>query len=96
MAAYRSVRALSDPNTALGSEGSLLSTELRTPVFHLLGQEDDRDYLQFGVFMDYASSGVYAHPDLSRIATNWPASASNVNYGSSWHLDLQFIIGRAS
>ncbi|MBN8813260.1 MULTISPECIES: ShlB/FhaC/HecB family hemolysin secretion/activation protein [unclassified Sphingomonas] len=82
-----------DPNTALGSEGLLLSTELRTPVFHLLDKKMD-DYLQFGVFVDYASLWQPTpYPDLPH-RDELASIGFNVNYGIGRHLDLQLQVGR--
>lgn len=81
-----------DPNTALGSEGVLLSTELRSPAFSLLGSKIG-DQIQLGVFFDYAYLWQPTRfPDLPH--TNELASVGfNVNYSVGRYVDLQLQVG---
>jgi hemolysin activation/secretion protein len=81
-----------DPNTALGSEGLLLSTELRSPAFHLLDKKMD-DYLQVGIFLDYANLWQPTpYPDLPH-KDELASVGFNVNYGIGRYLDLQLQVG---
>ncbi|MEP9360907.1 ShlB/FhaC/HecB family hemolysin secretion/activation protein [Sphingomonas sp. KR3-1] len=81
-----------DPNTALGSEGVLLSTELRSPAFSLLGKKID-DQLQLGLFVDYARLWQPTpYPDLPH-HDELASVGFNINYSVGRYLDLQLQLG---
>ena len=81
-----------DPNTALGSDGLVFNTELRSPPFSLFGKKVD-DHMQFGVFFDYANLWqVKDYPDLPH--RNELASVGvNMNYSVRRNIDLQVQVG---
>lgn len=82
-----------DPNTALGSEGLILSTELRTPEFSILGDKIN-DHLQFGIFADYARVWQRkSYPDLPH-ASDLASVGLNVNYVVDRYVQLQVQVGR--
>jgi hemolysin activation/secretion protein len=81
-----------DPNTALGSEGLLLSTEVRSPAFTLLGK-DVGDQVQLGIFFDYANLWQPTpFPDLPH-GNELASVGFNVNYNVGRYLDLQVQVG---
>lgn len=82
-----------DPNTAMGSEGLILSSEIRTPAFSLLGDKVD-DHLQFGIFADYARLWQRKpYPDLPH-ADEIASVGVNANYTVNRYLDLQVQVGQ--
>ncbi|WHO40349.1 ShlB/FhaC/HecB family hemolysin secretion/activation protein [Sphingobium sp. AP49] len=82
-----------DPNTAMGSEGLILSSEIRSPAFSLLGDKAD-DHLQFGIFADYARLWQRKpYPDLPH-ADEIASVGFNVNYTVGRYLDLQLQVGQ--
>ena len=86
-----------DPNTALGSEGVLLGTELRLPAFSLLRLFDKnaggQDQLQFGLFWDYANvSEPRPLPDLPK-RVKLESLGVNAHYSLGQRLSLQLEIG---
>lgn len=86
-----------DPNTALGSEGVLLGTELRLPAFSPLRLFDKnasgQDQLQFGVFWDYANvSEPDPLPDLPK-RVKLESVGVNAHYSFGQRFSLQLEIG---
>lgn len=86
-----------DSNTALGSQGFLLSTELRTPAFsfaRLLERDSPvRDSLQLGVFVDYADVDQRtAFPDL-RSGAELASIGFNIHYNLEDAFAVQFEVG---
>lgn len=86
-----------DPNTALGSEGVLLGTELRLPAFSPLRLFDKKasgqDQLQFGVFWDYANvSEPRPLPDLPK-RVKLESVGVNAHYSFAQRFSLQLEIG---
>lgn len=86
-----------DTNTALGSEGVLLSTELRFPTFDVLptlgagGWADDG--LQLGLFLDYAWLRQHDRiPDLER-SQELASAGVNLNYVLTRYASLQMAVG---
>ena len=86
-----------DPNAALGSEGVLLSQEVRAPVFSFLRLMNKNaklaDQMQFGVFWDYANlSQLTPLPDLpQRIVLS--SLGFNIHYSVEPNLHLQLEVG---
>jgi hemolysin activation/secretion protein len=80
-----------DPNIVLGSQGVVLSTELRTKSFGVLPQIDDR--MQLGLFLDYADvSQRTPFPDLPDGAT-LASVGFNVHYDINRYFNLQLEVG---
>jgi hemolysin activation/secretion protein len=85
-----------DTNTALGSEGVLVSQEIRSPAFSLFGKGKDgavNDQLQLGVFVDYAYLRQRERfPDSPRSAELLSVGAG-IHYNIERYLDLQLEVG---
>jgi hemolysin activation/secretion protein len=81
-----------DPNTALGSNGVVFNTELRSPPFSLFGKKAG-DHMQLGAFFDYANLWqVRNYPDVPH--KNELASVGvNLNYSVRRNLDFQVQLG---
>lgn len=87
-----------DSNTALGSQGYLLSTELRAPAFsfvRLLERDSPvRDSLQLGVFFDYADVDQRtAFPDLLQSGAELASVGFNIHYNFQDAFAVQFEVG---
>lgn len=83
-----------DPNTALGSEGLLLKTELVTPAFSVLASKGNfADQIQFGLFFDYAK--VWQNRRLPDSPRNAELASVGVyaHYTAGRHLDLEVDLG---
>lgn len=85
------------PDTALGSEGVMINSELRTPAFRpsvLFGQSSGNDLLQIGVFYDYAH--LSQRTPLPDIASTVKLSSFgfNVHYALGRTMDLQIEAGK--
>jgi hemolysin activation/secretion protein len=84
-----------DTNTLLGSEGVLLSQELRTPAFALppLFGSGAAHQIQFGVFWDYAHlRQKQAFPDLPNGAT-LSSVGVNLHYSAGRYFNFQVEAG---
>ncbi|RJF96383.1 ShlB/FhaC/HecB family hemolysin secretion/activation protein [Sphingomonas cavernae] len=86
-----------DTNTALGSEGLVLTTELRSPAFSLIGNfgkgQAISDQMQVGVFIDYAWLRQRNRiPDLRR-SEELASVGVNLHYTVDHYLDLQVEVG---
>ena len=80
-----------DPNVALGSEGVVLSTEVRSRAFGVLPGVNDE--MQLGLFVDYAHlSQPEPFPDLPPGAT-LASVGFNVHYSIDRHFDVQMEVG---
>lgn len=80
-----------DPNVALGSQGVVLSTEVRSGAFGVLPRIDDR--MQLGLFVDYAwLSQPDPFPDLPESAT-LASVGFNVHYSVDRRFDIQMEVG---
>ncbi|MFK4875025.1 ShlB/FhaC/HecB family hemolysin secretion/activation protein [Novosphingobium sp. ZW T3_23] len=84
-----------DPNTALGSEGFLLKTELNSPAFHLLTDSGGfADQMQLGLFVDYGKVWQRRRfPDSPRNA-ELVSVGGKVHYTLGRYLDVEVDIGR--
>lgn len=84
-----------DTNTALGSQGFLVSQEIRLPPFSIFGGKSGgfNDQLQFGVFLDYAWLRQQKQiPDTERTAEMFSVGG-NVHYLVERYLDVQVEVG---
>ncbi|QNE07181.1 ShlB/FhaC/HecB family hemolysin secretion/activation protein [Croceicoccus marinus] len=83
-----------DTNTALGSQGMVLSQEIRSPAFSLFGDEGDfRDQMQLGAFIDYAwLRQPHRIPDTER-TEKMLSVGGGVHYLVGRYLDLQLEVG---
>jgi hemolysin activation/secretion protein len=87
-----------DTNVALGSEGVMLTTELRSPAVSLIGYGDSSDTVgdqfQIGLFADYAY--LRPHTRFVELPGNDELASIGVNfhYTLERYLDLQIEVGR--
>lgn len=85
-----------DTNTALGSEGILVTQEIRSPSFSLLGSGKNgglNDQLQFGVFVDYAYLRQRNRiPDRPR-SVDLASVGAGLHYNIDRYLNLQLEVG---
>jgi hemolysin activation/secretion protein len=80
-----------DPNVALGSQGAVFSTEVRTRAFGILPRLDDQ--MQLGLFLDYAwLSQPDPFPDLPESAT-LASVGFNIHYNIDRRFDIQMEVG---
>jgi hemolysin activation/secretion protein len=86
-----------DTNIALGSEGVMLTTELRSPAFSFFGGKGEgaiRDQFQAGLFVDYAYLRQRTRfADLPR-STKLASAGLSLHYTVERYLDLQVEIGQ--
>ncbi|MGK6354676.1 ShlB/FhaC/HecB family hemolysin secretion/activation protein [Sphingomonas sp. DT-207] len=83
-----------DPNTALGSEGVMLKTEIDAPAFSVLSKSGQfADQLQLGIFLDYANLWQQRRlPDSPRNADLASIGAS-LHYTVGRYLDVELELG---
>jgi hemolysin activation/secretion protein len=80
-----------DPNTALGSEGFLMSQDVRTPVLSAPGPLDDK--LQFGVFWDRAHTRQYTRLPDQPASVTLGSVGLGAYYNAGRYFNVQFEIG---
>lgn len=83
-----------DPNTALGSEGFLLKTELNAPSFSVIsGSGTFQDQMQLGLFVDYGKVWQRRRlPDSPKNA-ELVSVGGKVHYTLGRYLDLEVDLG---
>ncbi len=86
-----------DTNTALGSEGVVLSSEFRFPAFSVLGGAAAKgkfsDEMQIGVFVDYAYLDQPRPIPDRRDNVDLASVGFNVHYLAGRYLDVQVDVG---
>lgn len=84
-----------EPNAALGSNGLLLSSEVRSAPFSLLGLKGEfEDYMQIGLFLEYARLWqVKDFPDMPG-ATDLASVGVALNYQIGRHASVQLNVGQ--
>lgn len=86
-----------DTNTALGSEGLVLSSELRFPAFSVLGGKSGKgaisDEMQVGIFVDYAYLDQPPPIPDRRNNVDLASVGFNVHYLVGRYIDVQLDVG---